>query len=176
MALIDSRLRVMTWNIWWQFGPWEERLPAIGETIEKVDPDIVGLQEVWATDDRNQAAELGERLGYEHVYASRVEWDGVEVGNAVLSRWPIESYETMPLPAPEHVEEFRLVLPADIAGPGGAIHLFPPPLTWRFDPSEVRQDQIHPIPRFIARAPPRESPPILCGDFNAPPDSDEIRM
>ena len=25
----QTRLRVMTWNLWWRFGPWEKRLPAI---------------------------------------------------------------------------------------------------------------------------------------------------
>ena len=30
--LIDTRLRVATWNVWWRFGPWEERQPAIAET------------------------------------------------------------------------------------------------------------------------------------------------
>ena len=26
MTRIETRLRVMSWNLWWQFGPWEERL------------------------------------------------------------------------------------------------------------------------------------------------------
>ena len=40
-------MRVMTWNLWWRFGPWEERLPAIVETVRRLDPDIALLQEVW---------------------------------------------------------------------------------------------------------------------------------
>jgi endonuclease/exonuclease/phosphatase family metal-dependent hydrolase len=40
----------------------------------------------------------------------------------------------------------------------------------------VRQDQVRSISRFIDNSPERAYPPILAGDFNAAPDSDEIRM
>ena len=176
MPTIDTRLRVITWNLWWQFGPWEPRQPAIALTLTAVDPDIICIQEVWSTGDQNQAAELAGLLGFEYAYAGRVEWDGVEIGNAVLSRWPIGYYETMPLPAPEHVEELRLCLRADIDGPRGPLQVFSTHLNRRFDQSDVRQDQVHTIARFIDDSPERDYPPILCGDFNAAPDSDEIRM
>ncbi len=31
--LIETRLRVVTWNVWWQFGPWRERAPAILQAL-----------------------------------------------------------------------------------------------------------------------------------------------
>ena len=40
--------RVLTWNLWWQFGPWRERQPAILSVLQEQDADIVFLQEVWA--------------------------------------------------------------------------------------------------------------------------------
>ena len=49
--LIDTRLRVATWNVWWRFGPWEERQPAIAETLRRIDADVIALQEVWDVDD-----------------------------------------------------------------------------------------------------------------------------
>ena len=57
--------------------------------------------------------------------------------------------------------------------------MFSTHLNWRFDQSDVRQEQVRAICRFIAEARPeggRGFPPILCGDFNADPDSDEMRM
>jgi endonuclease/exonuclease/phosphatase family metal-dependent hydrolase len=176
MPSSDTRLRVMTWNLWWQYGPWEQRQPAIALTMTAIDADIICIQEVWSTPDQNQAAELANLLDFDHAYASRVELDGVEVGNAVLSRWPIEYYETMPLPAADHVQEFRLCLRADIDGPEGPLQVFSTHLNWRFDQSDVRQEQVHTIARFVDGSPERDYPPILCGDFNATPDSDEIRM
>ena len=49
--LIDTRLRVATWNVWWRFGPWAERQPAIAETLRRIDADVIALQEVWDVDD-----------------------------------------------------------------------------------------------------------------------------
>ena len=40
-------MRVMTWNLWWRFGPWVERLPAIVAVVREQQPDVVLLQEVW---------------------------------------------------------------------------------------------------------------------------------
>ena len=42
MTRIETRLRVMSWNLWWQFGPWEKRLPAIAATLAAVDADALG--------------------------------------------------------------------------------------------------------------------------------------
>jgi endonuclease/exonuclease/phosphatase family metal-dependent hydrolase len=177
--LIDSRLRLLTWNLWWRFGPWEQRQPAIAATLERIGPDIACLQEVWSHDGTSHAAVLAERLGYHHVHASRLDIDGVGFGNAVLSRWPITSHETLPLPAPDDLEELRTCLRADIDGPGGPLQVFCTHLNWRFDQSHVRQSQVRAICSFIASSRPEQGrafPPVLCGDLNAAPDSDEVRM
>jgi endonuclease/exonuclease/phosphatase family metal-dependent hydrolase len=49
-------------------------------------------------------------------------------------------------------------------------------LNWRFDESHVRQEQVRAICRFVADSPARTFPPVLCGDLNAAPDSDELRL
>jgi endonuclease/exonuclease/phosphatase family metal-dependent hydrolase len=174
--LISTRMRVLTWNLWWRFGPWQARQPAIETTIARLDPDLVALQEVWDDGTDNLAAILGQRLGYHHVYASRLENDGVKFGNAVLSRWPITHHEWRPLPAPDELDEQRTVLRADVDGPRGPVQLFCTHLNWRFDQSHVRQEQVRAIARFVKESPTRAYPPVLCGDFNADPESDEIRM
>jgi endonuclease/exonuclease/phosphatase family metal-dependent hydrolase len=174
--LVETRLRVLTWNLWWRFGPWEARQPAIEATIAALDADVIALQEVWDDGDANLAAILAERLGYHHVYASQLTLEGVKFGNAVLSRWPITDHEWRPLPAPEDLDEHRTVLRADIDGPRGPIQLFCTHLNWRFDQSHVRQEQVRAIASFVKDSPPRSFPPVVCGDFNADPESDEIRM
>ena len=176
-ALLDTTVRVVTWNLWWRFGPWEERAPAIVETLRRLDPDIVCLQEVWGTTDGDTfAARLGEQLGREHVYASELELDGLTFGNAVLSRWPIAASEHRRLPAPEGQDEQRTVVRADIDGPRGRLQVFCTHLNWRFDHSLARQEQVRFITDWIAASKPREHPPIFCGDLNADPASDEIRL
>ena len=55
--------RIVTWNLWWRFGPWEERMAAIGAVLRHARPDICVLQEVWVDGRRNQAAVLADELG-----------------------------------------------------------------------------------------------------------------
>lgn len=175
--LITTRLHVMTWNLWGRFGPWETRGPAIATTLSRVDPDIACLQEVWSDDEsgRNQAAELATTLGFDHVYATRS--DGpIHSGNAILSRWPILRSEWRPLPTEDEPDERRTVVFAEVDGPRGPLQIFCTHLNWRFDHSHVRQGQVRAICDFVAGITPRSYPPILCGDLNAAPDSDEIRM
>ncbi|MCX7620987.1 MAG: endonuclease/exonuclease/phosphatase family protein [Acidimicrobiales bacterium] len=177
-TLIETRLRVATWNLWWRFGPWEERLPAIVETLRAVDADVVCLQEVWLELDsgRGSADVIAEALGAHAVVANRADLDGIGFANAVVSRWPIASHDWRPLYSPPQLEEYRLVLRADIDGPRGPFQIFTTHLHWRLDHSHIRQRQVREICEFVLAAPDRTYPPILCGDFNADPEAEEIRM
>jgi endonuclease/exonuclease/phosphatase family metal-dependent hydrolase len=170
----------MTWNLWWRFGPWAERQAAILETIRRVDPDIVCLQEVWETrDGESQPGTLAAALGFEVAQAAGLGLDLAPetFGNAILSRWPITRSEARPLPAPDDLNELRMVLRADVEGPRGLIEVFCTHLNWRLDQSHVRRGQLRAVCEFIAETKDRRKyPPILCGDLNAEPDSDEIRM
>ena len=42
--LVETRVRIATWNLWARYGPWERRAPAISATLARVDADIIGLQ------------------------------------------------------------------------------------------------------------------------------------
>lgn len=176
-TLIESRLRVLTWNIWWRYGPWERRWPAILATIERLDPDVIALQEVWSDAERNQAEVLATALGYHASYHARsVSAEGIGFGNALLARWPLLRTATWDLPAPGHAEEKRVVVHAEVDGPRGVIPVFSTHLNWRLEHSDVRQDQVRSLARFVASREPGGYPPIVCGDFNAAPGSEEIRM
>jgi endonuclease/exonuclease/phosphatase family metal-dependent hydrolase len=174
--LIDTTARIATWNLWWRFGPWEQRAPAILETLRRIDADVVCLQEVWGEGPDTFAARLGDELGMHHVGAARLELDGVDFGNAILSRWPITASDWWPLPAPVELDEHRTLLVADIDGPRGSLQAWCTHLNWRFDHSAVRQEQVRFLAAKVADRRPRSFPPIVCGDLNAAPDSDEIRM
>src|SRR5262245_49310372 len=95
--LVTTRLRVLSWNLWGRFGPWEERQPAIIETIAALDPDVACLQEVWSAPDASMATAVADRLGFHHAYSCND--DGpVHSGNAIVSRWPILRTTWRPLP------------------------------------------------------------------------------
>src|SRR5262249_31156484 len=148
--LLESRVRVLSWNLWGRGGPWESRLDAISATLEAAGPDLVALQEAWEHGSQSQAAILGGRHGMHHVYQGRATSGGVSTGNAILSRWPIAHSEHLMLPAPPEQEELRNVLRAHVAGPRGPLDVFCTHLNWKFDQSEIRQEQVRAIVRFVA--------------------------
>lgn len=176
--LAGATLRVLSWNLWWRFGAWEDRLGAICDTVADLAPDVACFQEVWVDGADSLAGRIAERLGgFHHVGAARLSGDdGVSFGNAVVSRWPVTEHAVLDLSAPDGSDELRTCLRADVATPHGPVQVFCTHLNWRFDESHVRQEQVRAICRFVADAPARSFPPVLCGDLNAAPDSDEVRM
>jgi endonuclease/exonuclease/phosphatase family metal-dependent hydrolase len=65
---------------------------------------------------------------------------------------------------------------ADVDGPRGRIQLFVLMLDCPLDASAVRQAQVRQLAAFIEEVTRRHDPVVVCGDFNAGPDSDELRM
>ncbi|MDT0471035.1 endonuclease/exonuclease/phosphatase family protein [Streptomyces griseoviridis] len=179
-------MRVVTWNLWWRFGPWEERQKAVLTVLRELRPDVVGLQEVWSADGVNLAEWLADELGLHWTWAAsdaserwqrRIGRGGVEVGNAVLSRWPVTDRAVLRLPAPADLDDGRLALYARLDAPGAPVPFFTAHLTSPPHASAVRRDQVAALAAFVAAH--RDGtgfPPVVTGDFNAPPDSDEIRL
>jgi endonuclease/exonuclease/phosphatase family metal-dependent hydrolase len=187
-------MRVLTLNVWNKQGPYAERLPLLRRALAALDADIVGLQEILRLDrrdgqqhlpdgpDNNQACELAEGLPYWTAYgpASIVGGGlggGLTFGNAVLSRWPILEARNFRLPG-EPGQEARAVLYARIDSPHGRVPFFVTHLDWQFHHGHVRERQVAFIAERIHELAPGardEFPAILVGDFNAEPDSDEIR-
>lgn len=52
--LIETTVRVVTWNVWGLYGPWQEREAAIITTLANARPDIVVLAESWARGEDSQ--------------------------------------------------------------------------------------------------------------------------
>src|SRR5690348_13531494 len=101
---MPHRLRVVTWNLWGRYGPWQQRAPRIGETLERLDPDVVCLQEVWTAGGVTAADALASTLGL-HVVFSPTRMPPVEpesgadgLGMAVLGRWELTGEQRRPLP------------------------------------------------------------------------------
>ena len=172
-----NRLRVLTLNIWNRQGPWEERLGMIREGVRRLDPDVVGLQEIIADEGQSQADSIREGLGLEGAFGLAHDLGGgVLLGNAVLSRWPIAASRVFPLPNGGS-EEQRSLLFAEIASPHGRIPFFVTHLNWKLHHGVVRESQVATIAEIVkAEAPMSGLPPVLVGDFNAEPESAEIRF
>lgn len=149
---------------------------AIRAGLRALEPEVIGLQEVLVAEGFDQAALVSEGLGYETTWGKASENHGFPMGNAILSRWPILASECLPLPNGGSGES-RSVVFARIASPFGALPFFCTHLNWKLDHGHVRVAQVKALAEIVtARATPEGFPPIVVGDFNAEPDSDEIRF
>lgn len=169
-------LRVLTLNIWNLSGPWRERREEIVRCLRDLDADVVCLQEIIDDGARNSARWVAERAGYEHVaYAGVGPEGGATFGPAIVSRWPIEAEQHWALPnepGPTDIE--RVLLHARTRG----LDVFTTHLTSLYPSGRLRELQCLAIDELVAAHadPASDLPPILAGDFNAEPDSTEIRF
>ncbi len=180
-------MRVVTLNIWNKSGPWQQRTKLIRRQLEALAPDIVGLQEVLELEapgrTMNQADELRGELAF-RVYgaahdlaAGTVGSQRLHFGNAILSRWPIDHHAAFPLPGDDESDQHRSLLHAVVEAPFGPVDVFVTHLNWKLDEGFIRERQVKAIARIVAERAPADGryPPILMGDMNAEPQSDEIR-
>jgi endonuclease/exonuclease/phosphatase family metal-dependent hydrolase len=175
-------MRIVSWNLWWRYGPWKRRQEAIAATLAEVRPDLCGLQEVWEAPEENLAAELAGRLGMHWCWAAASSGrdehgEELSIGNAILSRWPITSHTQAGLPAGHLEDERRVAVHARIETPGGALPAFTTHLTYGPGLSGVRTAQASALAQFVARhSADCAYPPVVTGDLNAEPGSDELRL
>jgi endonuclease/exonuclease/phosphatase family metal-dependent hydrolase len=185
-----SVLRVATINVWNKSGPWLSRLALIRRELERLEPEVVGLQEVLRfrpdtagdaplTAQNDQLTEIADGLGFQLAYGVASDYGhGLKFGNAVLSRYPIVAEQTFQLPGSESGET-RSLLYARCETPHGSLPVFVTHLNWKFHQGAIRQRQVAFIAERVAQLSPiggPDLPPVLLGDFNAPPDADEIRF
>lgn len=189
-------LRLMTWNVWWRFGDWRARREALLAVLRAEQPDVVGLQEVWATEDENLAQWLAERLDMEFAWSpspapqrwqrrlsmtgeDREDSGTIAFGNAVLSRHPLLEQRVAHLPRGTGEDEGRTALQVLVDAPQRVLPFTTTHLNSSPAESAVRVAQVGEVVRFVAdgyQRSDRSYPPVLTGDFNAVETSDEVRV
>jgi endonuclease/exonuclease/phosphatase family metal-dependent hydrolase len=184
---VTANLRVITLNLWGTEPPLDARLRLAVRQLQALAPDVVCLQEVRPLDGRagrTTADVVAEALGLTAHYAVAVAWgDGEyagvpagEEGLAILAR-SIRDTRVLALPEARPADA-RILLSASIDTAGGPIWVHTSHLHYRLDDGIAREHQVLAIDDAVRRlGRERDSPPqILCGDFNATADSDEIRF
>lgn len=171
-------LKVLSVNIWHDQAPWAERRRLLREWIGRLDPDLIGFQEVLVGDGLDQLDELVGDLGYHTDYGSAMRLPDrkhLQFGNAIASRWPIVDREEIKLPDRGDWET-RAALSVLVESPQGEIGFTCTHLHWQFNHGFVREKQVALLAdRAWKRRPDDGVPPIIVGDFNAEPSSDEVR-
>ncbi len=188
MSVSMERLRVATLNVWNKSGPWAERMTLVREQMSALALDVLGLQEVLELETpaatTNQADEL-KPVGWHRAYAAAhdmaVAWvpkgQSLHFGNALLSRFPIVRSSSHPLPGADLSDQKRCVLHAVVEAPFGEVDFFVTHLNWKLDEGWIRELQVKTVAKLVAELAPDDGrfPPVVMGDFNAEPQSDEIR-
>ena len=145
----------------------------IADTIKKCEADIIGLQEIrdegQDADYQSQAKIIAEKLGYHYYYfAEAIRFGGVNsYGNAIISRYPIISAETIMIPDPEIKKydgyyETRCLLKATIDVRNGLNVLVS---HFGLNPDE----QENAVETVVSNIPKEHC--VLMGDFNMEPDN-----
>lgn len=132
-------MRALTWNLWGRGGDWRRRHDAIAAVI---------AESARAHPPRPQ--------------------DGVAIGNAVLTRWPIVAGEELELPT--RAWPSAGLRCARVSAPAGVLPFVTTHLTYRPGGSAIRLEQVRALAGFVAeQAGDCASPPIVTGDLNAEP-------
>jgi endonuclease/exonuclease/phosphatase family metal-dependent hydrolase len=174
---MSSEIRVLHWNIhsWLDPDTGLSNLDAVTDLIRVTDPDLVSLVEVdetWA--ETSQLAELAARCDLNWVFAPAFEY-GLEgptggFGNAILSRFPIQSVTQRELTWPptiynrtEPSEPRTVALARVLTSPGTTIEIGSTHLP-REDPRarDRALDRLRDITAAL------QDPWMICGDFNTP--------
>jgi endonuclease/exonuclease/phosphatase family metal-dependent hydrolase len=174
--VVETTVRIVEWNVWGRYGEWEARERALLPELARVEPDIVCLAETWLTNETTQAERVGAHLGLAHnVSIGGFQTDDWNSGIGVASRWPITAHEQRALPAGKRGANGSALF-VRIDGPRGDVQLFVAMLDYPLNGSGVRQEQVRELCRFVDEQTSARYITVVCGDFNAGPDADEIRM
>jgi len=197
--MADGVLRLVQLNAGSLIEPgWAERRHEVVAWLSRLDADVVCLQEIWQSDaSANTAGWL-----VEHGLPGTWHWvfaggdlgppfateAGTTFGSAILSRWPVDDHHHWHLPLAPGPDPVVAQMPwgllhVETAGLDiFSAHL--PPAPHHGDHRRIQAVAIDTHIREVRRdkdvlQPGRRRdgmPPILAGDFNAEPDSDEIRF
>lgn len=133
-------------------------------------PHVVALQEVLERPGELQQAQIIARaLAAEYRFGCvDAESSGGPIGNALVSRLPIEGESRIALPGPPH--DRRGALRCELRTKAGRVSVITTHLSWELDAPQLREEQVVALDQF-AKENPGPIPNLLCGDFNCTPDS-----
>lgn len=171
-AVQSKELTVLTYNIWHDQADWPKRLDYMLEEIRRIDPDIIGLQEVIQRAElENQAKTIANELGY-YLYFSTVDPPERETryGNAILSRFPFAENNMKKL---DPLDDYRTVAHAAMNIHGVQLDIYNTHLHHTREGGNIRKTQIADLLEFIESTRTGKQV-ILMGDFNTAPDQPEL--
>jgi endonuclease/exonuclease/phosphatase family metal-dependent hydrolase len=167
-------LKLVTYNIWglpsWMTGARPGRYQQIARELERLDPDIILLQEGWTAEARKAAPASGPwaiaRAAGQHSFFQ-------QSGLVTLSKYPIIGGEFYPFSRMGFLDRFvnKGVLKATIQLPGGQVLN-----VWNVHLQEgnspkIRRSQVRELVARVQAAEDGQMADLVGGDFNCTPES-----
>lgn len=170
---------VLTLNIWNITAPLEQRMSLLIAGLNKLQADIVCLQEVspHPTLSRLQSEILAQHCGFaHHRFSLTGHWENRDEGLAVLSRYPIARTATVALPEFPG-DRHRQVLFSEMEIESHRVLVANTHLAAALTMTEERKSQVLALNRAIDdyRKQFATQAVLICGDFNDRPESPAIR-
>jgi endonuclease/exonuclease/phosphatase family metal-dependent hydrolase len=162
------QIRVMTYNIHVGVGMDKKLdLPRIAAVIKDQHVDLVGLQEVDRGVERTQRideiAELAKLTQMDYAFAFNLKYQGGQYGVAILSRYPIKSFDHRLYKNTREAER-RGFIRAEINIDGHVVSFATTHLDYQYEDGRVFEAQ-----QLLAALADVKGPLILVGDFNDVP-------
>ncbi|MFM7331907.1 MAG: endonuclease/exonuclease/phosphatase family protein [Brachymonas sp.] len=175
-------MKLVSLNTWKAEGQYLRRIEAMAQGLKALSPDVIALQEDLRTADEltHTARSLALALDMQVFWLParpKLRTVGMQrklttSGMAILSRYPVQEQHVLALPQDERDGE-RVAQCVRLADPAGDWWLVNLHLTHLDDRADLRKQQLETILSAMADLAPTQ-PVVLCGDFNAGPDDEEI--
>ncbi|WP_137403518.1 endonuclease/exonuclease/phosphatase family protein [Echinicola rosea] len=175
---LSDTLKIISYNL--RFGE-RASMEEFAAFIKTQNADLVALQEVDINTFRERApkqngkdfiGELAHLTGMFGAFGKTIDYAGGYYGIGILSKYPMTMTERILLPFTENGKEQRALLVANIElGEGKTISFASTHLD--FTNTQERQLQVTQINNILLQ---KNIPVLVCGDFNARPESTEIKQ
>lgn len=163
---------LVTLNLYHDRDDWPRRRTQIVDTLRRLRPDAVALQEVLEDEGLpNQAAWLAHELGYAWYFVTTDPPSRRRrYGNALLTRQAaIEDGQTLLHPLEDH----RVAGMVRVLAEGHPLNLYVTHLHWTPEGGAMRARQVEDLMAWIA-ATADGAPSVVAGDLNAEADAPEL--
>ena len=170
-------LRVVTLNLWQQYGAWAQRRRLLITGLRTLQPDVVAFQESIKNDDYDQVSDL---LGPGFLIVHQQHRDADGMGISIASRWSLGDVHELDLGVTPRCAGFpagTLVVEVHAPDPVGSflfVNHFP---HWQLNFERERELQSLAAASFVEERVQRTPRQVLvAGDFDANPESASIRF
>ena len=172
-------MKIMTYNVQSGRDAWGQlHLDGCCETINKVAPDLCGLNEirVGCSDSENldQAAYIAEKTGMKGFFAKAIPLGDGDYGIALLSRYPVREFAVHPVPDVPQEErekgyyENRVIYRAVVETDEGALAVYGSHF------GLTRPERRYAVKMLKELLKSETLPTVFMGDLNMTPDNELI--